>query len=173
MARTRRFLCPVSLALGCLIWSPGCRPPPASPMQYAGTGSRTVGPSCVTYVEWGNGLALAVWCDFNGSSGGGSGGGVRGLGTAAEYQAHVQAADGRRVGWKWLTPDNSGGTLTLDGTDYDLTAGRLFLVSTKGGKAQVRQFRRDLSKVQPAGLERLAKSDADVAKFVTGAAHQK
>src|SRR5947209_14459157 len=97
MARTRRLLGPLVLTLGCLAWSPGCRPSAVSPMQYAGTGSRTVGPTCVTYAAWGDGLALAVWCDFNGSGGGGSGGGSRGLGSAAEYQANVQAADGRRV----------------------------------------------------------------------------
>ncbi|HJZ58808.1 MAG TPA: hypothetical protein VKE74_27950 [Gemmataceae bacterium] len=37
----------------------------------------------------------------------------------------------------------------MDGKDYDLAKGTLFLVRTKGGKTEVEQLSRDLSAVQP------------------------
>jgi hypothetical protein len=135
-------------------------------MNLARHGSKRVGPTSVLYVEFNDRLGLAVWCDFQSTGDGSSGGGVRGLPNAAEYSGRVQAADGRRVEWKWVTPDNASGPLALNGMDYDLARGRLFLVSTKGGKVEVRQLLRDLSGVRPDGLQNFADSDRDVTKFI-------
>jgi hypothetical protein len=70
------------------------------------------------------------------------------------------------VAWTWLTPDNAGGRFTLNGADYDLAGGRLFLVSTKGREVRVRQLQRDLSKVRPESLQLFADSDPDVTRFI-------
>jgi hypothetical protein len=65
--------------------------------------------------------------------------------------------------------------LTINNVRYDLAAGRLFLVTTRGGQAQVRQLKRDLSGLRPnwAAFEKFAKEDADVAQFVTAAEETK
>jgi hypothetical protein len=140
------------------------------PQSYAGTGISRVGPITVSYVDGKQGLAILVWCDISGQAGGSSGNSTSGGAGSAEYASTVRAADGRQVAWTWLTPDNAGGKFTLNGTDYDLAEGRLFLVSTKDGKAVVRQLQRDFSQVRPDSLQRFADSDPDVARFITEAA---
>jgi hypothetical protein len=164
MNRIQRRLALAVFALTCLIGAGGCGRPAAA-IHLAGTGSRTVGPTCVTYVDQGHGLALAVWCNWHG----GSSGSVRGVANAAEYTGEVKGDTGQRVSWKWVTSDNASGSLVLNGTDYDVARGRLFLVSTKSGKTEVRQLQRDLAGVQPDGLQRWADSDPDVSKFIAQA----
>ena len=56
--------------------------------------------------------------------------------------------DGRRFDWELETTDGRGIKCRLDGKDYDLSKGALFLVKTKGGKTEVEQLSRDLSAVQ-------------------------
>jgi hypothetical protein len=78
----------------------------------------------------------------------------------------ASAPDGRAYSWKLETADGKTGKLTIQGQDYDLSKGALFVVRTKGGSVQVLQINRDLSAL-PDDLfqchERLLK-DAEVMK---------
>jgi len=78
------------------------------------------------------------------------------------------AGDGRRFEWSLETVDGRTVKCHLDGKEYDLGKGTLFLVKTKGGKTEVEQLTKDLSAVQPAApsLEEFAGKDAVVGKFL-------
>ena len=56
--------------------------------------------------------------------------------------------EGCQVMWEWATRDGQTGTVTINGAEYEPAAGRVFLISTRGGQVQVRQLPRDLSEVQ-------------------------
>jgi hypothetical protein len=79
--------------------------------------------------------------------------------------------DGRQVTWEWATRDGRTGAVTINGAKYDPAAGRVFLVSTRGGQVQVRQVPRDLSGLQAEqeGFLALVDSDPEIARFVAAA----
>jgi hypothetical protein len=85
------------------------------------------------------------------------------LGTETKYIGVHEASDGRKVEWQWQTADDKTGTMTINGSSYDLAAGVLFLVSTRGGRVRVRQLQRDLGNVEAdspkQSLERLLRDD--------------
>src|SRR5262249_415994 len=96
---------------------------------------------------WNDGrLAFLIVTDFAGSGRERS----RGKGVGAEkYEGQQKAGDGRKVEWQCETADGKTGTMTINGSSYELANGSMFLVSTRGGKAEFRQVKRDLLKVQP------------------------
>src|SRR5579884_3115406 len=79
--------------------------------------------------------------------------------------------EGCQVMWEWATRDGQTGTVTINGAEYEPAAGRVFLISTRGGQVQVRQLPRDLSEVQAEqeGFLALADSDPEIARFVVAA----
>jgi hypothetical protein len=110
------------------------------------------------------GLAFLIVTDFVGSSRDrGSGKGVG----PEKYEGQQKARDGRKVEYQCETADGKTGTMTINGSSYQLAKGSMFLVSTRGGKVEVRQVKRDLLKVKPdqEAVEKLLKDDADVASF--------
>ncbi len=80
--------------------------------------------------------------------------------------------DGCQVTWEWATRDGRTGAVSINGTSYDPAAGRVFLISTRGGQVQVRQVPRDPSSVpaEQEGFLVLADSDPEIARFVAAAA---
>jgi hypothetical protein len=78
------------------------------------------------------------------------------------------AGDGRRLEWSMETSDGRTVKCRLDGKEYDLAKGTLFLVRTKGGKTEAEQLSTDLSAVQTdaKSLEDFARKDAAVSKFL-------
>ena len=110
------------------------------------------------------GLAFLIVTDFVGSSRDrGSGNGVG----PEKYEGQQKARDGRKVEYQCETADGKTGTMTINGSSYELGKGTMFLVSTRGGKVEVRQVKRDLRKVEPdqESVEKLLKDAADVASF--------
>jgi hypothetical protein len=79
------------------------------------------------------------------------------------------------VEWRAETADGKTGVIAINKTEYDLADGRLFLVSTVGGKPQVRQLKRDSFGSQQGGegLRILAKDDPEVRQFVADSAGKK
>jgi hypothetical protein len=75
------------------------------------------------------------------------------------------------VTWEWVTRNGKAGTLTINGTKYDTAAGRVFLISTRGGQVDVRQIFRDLSGLEAdrTSFLALADGDSEVARFVAAA----
>jgi hypothetical protein len=156
----------VVLALGCLFLSTGC-----GPVSSGLGGSATIGDTWVDYASKDGKLFFVLWNTIGYTTSGSSGGGRDG------YLASGSIIHDKKPPLKWQvqTPDYKTGTVTINGTNYELNKGGLFLVSGGGEKATVRQFPTDLSAVEPSakGLENFAKSDPDVAKFVASAAKRK
>ena len=99
-------------------------------------------------------------------------------GSGSDYQHHMQAShpDGRKIDWQIDFPEGKKVTLSIDGKGYDLSKGSLFLVTTKGGKTQVRQLNTTLPEGghDPQGAYiSFAETDPDVVKFVADAAISK
>src|SRR5262249_46814913 len=110
------------------------------------------------------GLAFLILTDFVGSSRDrGSGKGVG----PEKYEGQQKARDGRKVEYQCETADGKTGTMTINGSSYELAKGSMFLVSTRGGKVEVRQVKRDLLKValDQESVEKLLRGNADVASF--------
>lgn len=80
--------------------------------------------------------------------------------------------DGTQVTWEWSTRDGRAGAVTVNGVRYDPAAGRVFLVSTRNGRVEVRQLPLDPSGVpaEAAGLAAFADADPNIARFVAAAA---
>jgi hypothetical protein len=114
-------------------------------------------------------LTMVIWADFEITSaeGGERGRLVRGA-PPHVLDALMRSADGRIVACQCRTRDGKTGRVIINNVSYDLAGGRLFLVSTRGGGTRVRQLQRDLDKVQATdrGVERLAKTDPEVARYV-------
>ena len=81
------------------------------------------------------GRLFLVWADMpSGTSGSGSSGGPGGF----KADGPLTTQNGRRVPFECTSPDGKSGQVVIDGTPYDLAAGRLFLVATGGGKVTVK-----------------------------------
>jgi len=80
--------------------------------------------------------------------------------------------DGTQVTWEWSTRDGRAGIVAINGVEYDPAAGRVFLVSMRNGRVEVRQLSLDPSgvSVEAVGLAALADADPDIARFVAAAA---
>jgi hypothetical protein len=86
------------------------------------------------------------------------------------YRVEGQAAntDGPGFHWTLETRDGQTAQFSIDGTSYDLSAGTLFLISTRDGSPQVEQLQRDLSGIQPnrESILAFAQEDPDIARSI-------
>jgi hypothetical protein len=116
-------------------------------------------------------LAFLILTDFVGASPSRSSGKGKG---PEKYEGQQKAPDGQQVEWQCETTDGKTGKMTINGSTYELAKGALFLVSTQGGKVEVRQLQRDLLKVKPdqESVEKLLKDDPDVGSFFTEKANR-
>jgi hypothetical protein len=156
------------LMLAGLVGFAGCSRAAVAPQRPANTdaGGNQVGVTGPRYGFWDGKLAVVVWFDTNDSSQG-----FAGEGPTAVYHGIFAPVDGRRFDWRCKTSDGKSGTLVIEGQPFDIAKGALFLVTTRDGTTGVQQKSRDLTPFGPdkAGVEKLAKEDADVAKFVAEA----
>jgi hypothetical protein len=88
-------------------------------------------------------------------------------------QRHFEEAfwSGGSLKWEWNPNKGRSGTLLVNGVQFDLADGQLFLIRTEGGQVRVAQLQRDLSGINSKhpDFESMAKQDADVAQFVAEA----
>jgi hypothetical protein len=132
----------------------------------ANAASGGLGQARYVFLQWEEGLSLMIWHDVLGSGGG------QGSGSTTDpiyrYRGYAESLDGRRFDWEVQTADGKTAQFKIDHTDYDLSDGHLFIVTTKNGKTDVKQLHRDLASVQPnqASCVAFAKSDPDVARFI-------
>ena len=114
------------------------------------------------------GKAFVVWGDFTRGAGG-SGGSIGSQG--AEGEGYMDSHDGRKVEFRYAIGDGKTGRVTLDGVDYDLANGNLFLVRADGQRHRVKQLRRDLGglRLDPEYFKSLAASDAEIRAFFADA----
>ena len=100
----------------------------------------------------------------NGCKGSGGGGGAG----ASRGQLHTK--DGREIVWSCSTPDGQSGNVVIDGQEFDLTQGALFLISTKDKPTRVEQLAIDAGQLQEGSntdkFPELAKADPRIAAFL-------
>jgi hypothetical protein len=111
------------------------------------------------------GTVFVVWSDAPGGGGGSSNSNVQGV----TCQGSLLGKDGRRVEFNCETKDGKRGPVTVNGVTYDLANGNLFLFSSGGDRAQVKQLKRSLSEVkfERESLEAFGRNDPDIVGFFT------
>lgn len=108
-------------------------------------------------------LTFAVWTDVDsGSSKGSSGTGF--------YELTQQSSDGIRLEIRCDTTDGEAATMTIDGSNHDLSDGALFLISTANGKLRVLQIDYDMDEfpTEHGALKTLAKTNQEIREFFGG-----
>ena len=127
----------------------------------------------VTCGLWSDGrTVVAVWTD---ASSGSSSLAPR-VATRAEgfvFEGHHRGPDGRHVDCRCSTPDGCTGTVTINDKTCDLARGDLFLVSTQGGRTEIRQLKRDTLKLGPENLKDLARTDREIQDYFSSFAQAK
>jgi hypothetical protein len=98
----------------------------------------------------------------NGCSGSGGGSGTS--------RGQLHAKDGREIVWSCSTQDGKSGKVIIDGQEFDLNQGALFLVSAKEKPTRVEQVVIDTGQLQAESLvgkfPELAKADPRIATFL-------
>jgi hypothetical protein len=159
---TRRPLLLTLVVLTLALDGCGSRSTPPGPDVASGTFE---GRSYV-FMRWQEGLRLMIWHDIIDS--------VVSEGSGATddpvytYRGYATASDGAGFDWEVRTADGQTAQFMIDGTIYDLSEGRLFIVTTQGGVTRVSQLQRDLSGVQPNydSIAAFAREDPDVSRFI-------
>jgi hypothetical protein len=100
--------------------------------------------------------------------------GTSGGGDAGGHHGEFTLRDGRKIRWSCT----AGGKATVEGVEYDLAQGSLFLIAVRGDAPQVRQLAPDWAGARDAAavqkrLRELAESDEAVKAFVKGAEAKK
>jgi hypothetical protein len=127
----------------------------------------TIGGATVTYAKWYGQPVILVWTDLAGET---QDWADTSAGSVVFYGS-VTSPQGRKLEWRLETVDRINGKVIINHGRYELSNGRVFLVTMGGERMNIRQLQRDLSDVSPnrAGLEAFAKEDPDVARFVAAA----
>jgi hypothetical protein len=93
----------------------------------------------------------------NGCKGSGGGGG------SGASRGQLHAKDGREILWSCSTQDGNSGNVVIDGQEFDLTRGALFLISTKDKPTRVEQLVIEAGQLQEGSntekFPELAKAD--------------
>ncbi len=132
-----------------------------------GGGNFNVGDTTGNFCVQDSRVVFVVWADA-------CSGGSCSVGPG-DLSGSLHARDGREVAWECRTRDGRTGGAKIDGVEYDLKKGCVFLVSTRDKKTAVRQLDKDVAGIAsgPKGfggvdeaLGRLAKDDEVIARFV-------
>jgi hypothetical protein len=152
----------------CLMVSNGCSRQGAAPDPPAGY-SLGMTNGIIIFRHWKDGPAFMICADVvGGHSSQGSQSQSGPSGHSYTDKGRISAPDGRRFDWQAQTSDGRSIRFLLDGKEYDLSKGSLFLVKTKEGKTEVEQLSKDLSAVQAdsKSVEEFARKDAAVSKLL-------
>jgi hypothetical protein len=89
--------------------------------------------------------------------------------TGSTTGGRLNAVDGRKIAWSCTTADGTRGTATIDGQQFDLANGAVFIVWAKDKKTRVEQLALDMAKLQggpvPQKLRALAETHPRIAAF--------
>ncbi len=159
----------LGLCLLCLATSSGCTRQQSASQPASPDGlSMAMGSGTLVYYRWVEGRPAVMICsDIHGGAGG-LGEHLSGPPWVRKEKGYTSSSDGRRFDWQLETGDGRSVSCQVDGKEYDLSKGTLFLVKTMGGKTEVEQLSRDLSAVQPdfESCKDFARKDAAVSKFL-------
>ena len=110
-----------------LLFLSGCetkRTPPGPTV----VGATVAANKSFTFLQWDEGLTVMLWLDVPNQGSGGHGSTEDPI---HRQHGHASTSDGsRRVDWDLQTKDGKAGLFRLAKTEYDLSKGRLFLVTT-------------------------------------------
>ncbi|MGD2049831.1 MAG: hypothetical protein PVH03_10055 [Chloroflexota bacterium] len=83
---------------------------------------------------------------------------------------NAQSADGLSYKYSLGTRDGLQADFTINGIQYDLEQGKLFLIRTAGGATQVEQLDLDLSGLSPtnAGIEAFGRQTPQITAIISG-----
>jgi hypothetical protein len=109
--------------------------------------------------------ALVIWSDI----GGGFDASWDKTRNAVKYAGRYSTRAGREFVAEGYTADGTSGPVTIDGQNFDLQAGALFLVATSGEKTVVKQLKRDGLRLEKETFEGMARTDDEVKAFFTEA----
>lgn len=99
-------------------------------------------------------------------------GGSKGMSSGegdGSFSGKLLALDGRRISWSCEMRDAPRGTLTIDGQEFDLAAGNVFLVRMTEPKVSVEQVVVDPSKLQASlgsQLQSLQSTEPQIRTFL-------
>jgi hypothetical protein len=124
--------------------------------------------AAVQFGTYGNQTAVVFWGDCGGSFAA-SWDKTR---QAVKYEGRLTTHDGRTVVVDCYTPDGLSGQVTVDGHEFPLERGRVFLISTRGAATAVKQLARDDLKPELSDLKQRAREDADIHDFFAASAEQ-
>ena len=154
----------VSLALLVVLVLSGCT---SSTPPGASTAGGVVGDGAYTFMQWDEGLTILIWDDIRGSHSN------HGSGSSSDpvfrQSGQAESPDGRGYSYQVETEDGVTARFTIDGKDFDLSKGTIFLVKTKGAETVVQQLSRDLSEISSTdqAFREMAQSDPDVAALIS------
>jgi hypothetical protein len=112
------------------------------------------------------GKLLVIWSSE--TNGGGCSDSQNSAGITSK--GRINFTNGRQINFELVTADGKTGRVTIDGTNYELADGPLFLVAPDGDKYRVKQLKKDLSglELKAEGFQAFGRSDADIMEFFTG-----
>ncbi len=154
----------VSLGFGLVISVAGCgartTPPGASTISTSAHGMN------ITFLRWEEGLMVLFVDDVKGRhSSGGSGSTDNPVHTAT-----VSAGSPNTGGYKCQleTKDGKLANCRINGEDYDLSNGTLFVIKAKGEQVEMHQLKRDLTKIpfDAGDCKGPIEKDADIRKLL-------
>lgn len=93
-------------------------------------------------------------------------------GSGAQAKGQLHSVDGRELAWSCTTTDGVQGTVLIDGQNFVLSRGAVFLVSTGSGKTTVQQLSPNMSNLQgglvQGSLRTLVSREPQVGAFLKG-----
>jgi hypothetical protein len=160
--RPKRFLGVVT-GLGLLAVVIGCQPrsTPAGPGMLTSSGSGI----SFTYLKWDQGLRILLVDNVAGGHGSSSSGSTN---DPVHRSKGYAGPDGSGYKWEVDSTNGTSATLKIDGKEYDLANGALFVVKAKEGNVEVHQLKRDLSAIpyDGAGCREAIEKDAEIRKLL-------
>jgi hypothetical protein len=133
----------------------------------ASTAAGAVGAGDYTFLQWNEGLTIMIWDDIRGSHSNHASGSTSD--PVFRQSGQAESPDGRSYSYQVETEDGLTARFSIDGKEFDLSQGTLFLVKTRGGETGVQQLSRDLSEVSfdNQAFWEFAASDPDVAELIS------
>jgi hypothetical protein len=151
--------------LGGLVLVGGCTPrtTPPGPATLSSSGRDLT----FTYLQWPQGLTVLLVDDIQPGDHHSHGDGSTSNPVWTE-SGSASALTGRGYSWQLKTADGKTATFHLDGQDYDLAKGGLFVIRTKGEQVQVHQRQQDLATIpfDVQGCQEHLEKDPEVKKLL-------
>jgi hypothetical protein len=120
-----------------------------------------------TFHQWAQGLSVMIWHNLlpGTSSCGGSGSTSDPI---YREECTVEDADGRSLEWQIHTTDGVTAEMWINGTEYNLANGRLFLIEYQNDTPQIVQLQDNLANLaaNDESITAFAQANQDISNFI-------